>query len=227
MEHGVVDERSGYHRGAGDVAEWRAPRIALHPRRADRRHSAATRSARRRTRDRRRRSRRHAGLVDTHVHINEPGRTDWEGFEHRDARGGGGRRHDARRHAAQQHSRRRRRVAALEAKRARRSGTVPCRRRLLGRRRAGQRRAARAARARGVLGFKCFLVAVRRRRVRARHRADLREALPVLARLGPAAARARRAAAEAARAGRGPIRALRDLARTAAAAEASTRRSSC
>src|SRR3982751_4146135 len=22
-----------------------------------------------------------AGLVDTHVHINEPGRTDWEGFE--------------------------------------------------------------------------------------------------------------------------------------------------
>ena len=21
------------------------------------------------------------GLVDTHVHINEPGRTDWEGFE--------------------------------------------------------------------------------------------------------------------------------------------------
>src|SRR5881275_2137111 len=22
-----------------------------------------------------------AGLVDTHVHVNEPGRTDWEGFE--------------------------------------------------------------------------------------------------------------------------------------------------
>src|SRR5215217_7492692 len=22
------------------------------------------------------------GLVDTHVHVNEPGRTDWEGFEH-------------------------------------------------------------------------------------------------------------------------------------------------
>ncbi|PYL54008.1 MAG: allantoinase, partial [Verrucomicrobia bacterium] len=21
------------------------------------------------------------GLVDTHVHVNEPGRTDWEGFE--------------------------------------------------------------------------------------------------------------------------------------------------
>jgi len=31
------------------------------------------------------------GLVDTHVHINEPGRTDWEGFEHatRAAAGGG------------------------------------------------------------------------------------------------------------------------------------------
>ncbi|HEU4464867.1 MAG TPA: allantoinase, partial [Gemmatimonadota bacterium] len=22
-----------------------------------------------------------AGLVDTHVHVNDPGRTDWEGFE--------------------------------------------------------------------------------------------------------------------------------------------------
>ena len=43
------------------------------------------------------------GLVDTHVHINEPGRTDWEGFEHGDARRRRRRRHDARRHAAQQH----------------------------------------------------------------------------------------------------------------------------
>src|SRR5262245_27587162 len=23
-----------------------------------------------------------AGLVDTHVHLNDPGRADWEGFEH-------------------------------------------------------------------------------------------------------------------------------------------------
>ncbi|MGH7729929.1 MAG: allantoinase AllB, partial [Candidatus Eiseniibacteriota bacterium] len=23
-----------------------------------------------------------AGLVDTHVHVNEPGRTEWEGFAH-------------------------------------------------------------------------------------------------------------------------------------------------
>src|ERR1044072_5200378 len=32
------------------------------------------------------------GLVDTHVHINEPGRTDWEGFETatRAAAAGGG-----------------------------------------------------------------------------------------------------------------------------------------
>ena len=43
------------------------------------------------------------GIVDTHVHINEPGRTEWEGFETGDARGRGRRRHDARRHAAQQH----------------------------------------------------------------------------------------------------------------------------
>ena len=44
------------------------------------------------------------GLVDTHVHVNEPGRTEWEGFDTGDARGGGRRRDDDRRHAAEQHS---------------------------------------------------------------------------------------------------------------------------
>ena len=43
------------------------------------------------------------GIVDTHVHVNEPGRTEWEGFDTATRGGGGRRRHDARRHAAQQH----------------------------------------------------------------------------------------------------------------------------
>jgi len=30
------------------------------------------------------------GLVDSHVHINEPGRTEWEGFETADTRGSAG-----------------------------------------------------------------------------------------------------------------------------------------
>ncbi len=36
------------------------------------------------------------GLVDAHVHINEPGRTAWEGFDDGNPSGGGGRRNDAR-----------------------------------------------------------------------------------------------------------------------------------
>jgi predicted amidohydrolase YtcJ len=44
------------------------------------------------------------GLVDSHVHVNEPGRTDWEGFDTATARGGSGRDHDDCRHAAEQHS---------------------------------------------------------------------------------------------------------------------------
>ena len=43
------------------------------------------------------------GLVDTHVHVNDPGRTEWEGFATRDPGGGRRRGHDHRRHAAQQH----------------------------------------------------------------------------------------------------------------------------
>ena len=45
------------------------------------------------------------GLVDTHVHINEPGRTDWEGFTTATLRGCGWRRYYADRHAAEQYSR--------------------------------------------------------------------------------------------------------------------------
>ena len=43
------------------------------------------------------------GVVDTHVHVNEPGRTEWEGFETATrAAAAGGVTHD-RRHAAEQH----------------------------------------------------------------------------------------------------------------------------
>ena len=41
------------------------------------------------------------GLVDTHVHVNEPGRTEWEGFAIRHPRRGRRRRDHDRRHAAQ------------------------------------------------------------------------------------------------------------------------------
>ena len=61
------------------------------------------------------------GLVDAHVHVNEPGRTEWEGFDDRDARGRGRRRHDARRHAAQLHP------GDDDARRARRQARAPAR----------------------------------------------------------------------------------------------------
>ena len=99
------------------------------------------------------------GLVDTHVHVNEPGRTEWEGFATatRAAAAGGVTTLD--RHAAELASRRPSTSTALEIKREPR---------------AGQRRtstsASGAARCRatstelrglhdaGVFGFKCFLL---------------------------------------------------------------------
>ena len=40
------------------------------------------------------------GLVDTHVHVNEPGRADWEGFASATRAAAAGRHHDDLRHAA-------------------------------------------------------------------------------------------------------------------------------
>ena len=88
------------------------------------------------------------GLVDTHVHMNEPGRAEWEGFEQRHARRRRRRGDHARGHAAQQRPLdRRRRRARCQAARGRRA--VCGRRRVLGRGRARQRRGTRAARAAG------------------------------------------------------------------------------
>ncbi len=41
------------------------------------------------------------GLVDTHVHVNEPGRTSWEGFATATLAAAAGRHHHDHRHAAQ------------------------------------------------------------------------------------------------------------------------------
>ena len=90
------------------------------------------------------------GLVDTHVHINDPGRADWEGFEHATraaAAGGVTTLVDMPLNSIPATTDGRRR---LEAKRARRDGPLPRRRRLLGRRRSRQRRRSRAARARAA-----------------------------------------------------------------------------
>ena len=122
------------------------------------------------------------GLVDTHVHINEPGRTAWEGLRYGDPRGGGRRRDDARRHAAEQHpgDDDRRRAAGEAARRRGRSvtstsafwgGVVPGN--------AGELDALVDA---GVRGFKCFLVPSGVDEFPAVDEDDLREALPVLAR---------------------------------------------
>ncbi len=77
------------------------------------------------------------GLVDTHVHINEPGRTEWEGFRHSHARGRCRRLHHARRHAAQLPARNHHRRCARTQTR-RRGGEVLRRLGRLGRVRRGQ-----------------------------------------------------------------------------------------
>ena len=99
------------------------------------------------------------GLVDTHVHVNEPGRTEWEGFATRDPGGRRRRRHHDRRHAAQQHPADRRRRRRCEVKRAAATGQVLRRRGLLGRRGPRQPRpTCGALHDEGVFGFKCFLL---------------------------------------------------------------------
>ncbi len=69
--------RRGDPLAAGGAARRRAPGRHRHPRRADRRDRAVRRAARTRPR---RPMAVLPGLVDTHVHVNEPGRTEWEGF---------------------------------------------------------------------------------------------------------------------------------------------------
>jgi allantoinase len=122
------------------------------------------------------------GLVDTHVHINDPGRADWEGFEtatRAAAAGGVTTIVDMPLNSIPATTT----VAGLEAKRqaaARRchvdvgfwGGVVP-----------GNASQLRPLADRGVLGFKCFLSPSGVDEFPNVNAADLREALPVLARL--------------------------------------------
>ena len=123
------------------------------------------------------------GLVDTHVHVNEPGRAEWEGFAHATraaAAGGITTLVDMPLNSIPATTT----VAALAAKRAAAApachvdcgfwgGVVP-----------GNRGELEGLAAAGVLGFKCFLVPSGVDEFAHVGELDLREAMPVLARLG-------------------------------------------
>jgi allantoinase len=123
------------------------------------------------------------GLVDTHVHINAPGRTDWEGFEHGTraaAAGGATTIVDMPLNSIPPTTS----VAGLDAKRAEArgrchvdvgfwGGVVP----------GNAAHLAPLARA-GVLGFKCFLSPSGVEEFPHVDEADLRQALPITAALG-------------------------------------------
>jgi allantoinase len=124
-----------------------------------------------------------AGLVDTHVHINEPGRTEWEGFQSATraaAAGGTTTLIDMPLNSVPATTT----VAALEAKRSAArgqcwvdvgfwGGVVP-----------GNANDLRPLRDAGVFGFKCFLVPSGVPEFGHVSESDLREALPILASLG-------------------------------------------
>ncbi len=124
------------------------------------------------------------GLVDTHVHVNEPGRTEWEGFAtatRAAAAGGITTLVDMPLNSIPATTT----VAALAAKRAAAKaagcrvdcgfwgGVVP-----------GNTAELAGMAAAGVLGFKCFLVPSGVDEFECVDEQDLREAMPVLARLG-------------------------------------------
>ena len=109
------------------------------------------------------------GLVDTHVHINEPGRTDWEGFEtatRAAAAGGITTLIDMPLNSSPVTTT----VAALEAKRQAAGRQAVGRCRLSRRRRARQRRAHPAADPRGRVRVQGVPVSFRHRRISERHR---------------------------------------------------------
>jgi len=123
------------------------------------------------------------GLVDTHVHINDPGRADWEGFEHATkaaAAGGVTTLVDMPLNSIPSTTD----VEGLEAKRRAAAGrcfvdvgfwggVVP-----------GNSGALEPLARAGVLGFKCFLSPSGVEEFSHVTERDLREALPILARLG-------------------------------------------
>jgi allantoinase len=123
------------------------------------------------------------GLVDTHVHINDPGRADWEGFEHATkaaAAGGVTTLVDMPLNSIPSTTD----VEALEAKRRAAAGTCHVDVGFWGGVVPGNRDALERLAGAGVLGFKCFLSPSGVEEFPHVTELDLREALPVLARLG-------------------------------------------
>ncbi len=120
------------------------------------------------------------GLVDTHVHINEPGRTEWEGFDtatRAAAAGGITTLIDMPLNSIPATTT----VAALETKRNAAHKQMLGERGILGRRCARKRRPTESAVDAGVFGFKCFLVPSGVAEFEDVAEADLRAALPELA----------------------------------------------
>lgn len=124
-----------------------------------------------------------AGVVDTHVHVNEPGRTDWEGFQtatRAAAAGGVTTVLDMPLNSVPATTN----VAALEAKRRAAAGKCWVNVGFIGGVVPGNTGELRALHEAGVLAFKCFLVPSGVEEFPAVSEGDLRAALPVLAALG-------------------------------------------
>jgi allantoinase len=123
------------------------------------------------------------GLVDTHVHVNEPGRTEWEGFEtvtRAAAAGGVTTLLDMPLNSVPATTT----VAGLEAKRLAARGKCTVDVGFIGGVVPGNARELAPLRAAGVLAYKCFLVDSGVDEFPGVHEEDLREAFPVLATLG-------------------------------------------
>jgi allantoinase len=123
------------------------------------------------------------GLVDTHVHVNEPGRTEWEGFDHATraaAAGGVTTLVDMPLNSIPATTS----VAALDAKRAAAAGRCHVDVGFWGGVVPGNARELEPLARAGVLGFKCFLSPSGVDEFEHVGERDLREALPILARLG-------------------------------------------
>src|SRR5690349_2709002 len=123
------------------------------------------------------------GLVDTHVHVNEPGRTDWEGFEtatRAAAAGGVTTLLDMPLNAIPATTT----VAALEAKMAAAHGKTWVDVGFIGGVVPGNQESLGGLAQAGVLAFKCFCVPSGVPEFAHVRGEDLRDAMPVLARLG-------------------------------------------
>jgi allantoinase len=123
------------------------------------------------------------GLVDTHVHINDPGRADWEGFEHGTraaAAGGVTMLIDMPLNSVPSTTT----VAGLDAKRQAASGRCFVDVGFWGGIVPGSAAELEPLARAGVLGFKCFLSPSGVDEFQHVSETDLREAMPVIARLG-------------------------------------------